>query len=266
MLVGAFFAMVVMTNLLWDVPDGWGQGASMPKEFVYLHDIDPSILQDVRYATADNFTGKPVPGYGASECVLLRPVAEALKRVQADLAGQGLSLKVYDCYRPQRAVRAFAQWANDGNPSGATKRFYPALNKNELFAARYISSASGHSRGIAVDLTLVQLPARPQPAFDPKRRYGPCTGPAEERAPDNSVDMGTGFDCFDLRSHTASVEISTEQRRWRGVLVAAMERHRFKNYAGEWWHFTYQMPGAPALLAYDFPILPRRPAAVPPPG
>src|SRR5262249_57983738 len=104
------------------------------------------------------------------------------------------------------AVRAFAQWAKDGNDGGATKRFYPALNKTELFAARYISPASGHSRGIAVDLTLVQLPARPQPAFDPKRRYGPCTVLAEDRAPGNSVDMGTSFDCFDVRSRTSSVQ------------------------------------------------------------
>jgi D-alanyl-D-alanine dipeptidase len=258
--------MVVMTGLVADPSDGWGQGQSLPKEFVYLRDVDPTIIADMRYAGPDNFTGKPVPGYGAAECLLLRPVAEALKRVQAELAGRNLSLKVYDCYRPQRAVQAFVQWANDGNDGAATKRFYPRLNKSELFAQRYISSASGHSRGNAVDLTLVQLPAQRQAAFDPRRTYGDCSGPAEHRAPDNSVDMGTGFDCFDARSHTASADISVEQRRWRDILVVAMERHNFKNYFGEWWHFTYQMPEGAVLKSYDFPILPRpsvgrRPAA-----
>jgi zinc D-Ala-D-Ala dipeptidase len=254
---GVLFLTVVIANLVADMPAGWGQSGSIPKEFVYLRDVDPSILQDVRYATANNFTGEPVPGYEAAECILLR---------QTDLASQSLSLKVYDCYRPRRAVRAFVQWANDGKDSGSTKRFYPALNKNELFAARYISSASGHSRGAAVDLTLVQLPVRPQPAFDPQRKYGACTGAVEDRAPDNSVDMGTGFDCFDAKSHTASADITAEQRRWRGILVAAMARHQFKNYAGEWWHFTYQMREGVALPAHDFPILPRRPNPHPPRG
>jgi D-alanyl-D-alanine dipeptidase len=261
--MGFLFGVCVMADLVADMSDGWGQGASLPKEFVYLRDIDPTIFQDVRYATANNFTGKPVPGYGAAECILLRPVADALKRVQADLASQSLSLKVYDCYRPQRAVRAFLQWANDGKDRAATKRFYPRLNKNELFATRYISSASGHSRGNAVDLTLVQLPGSPQPAFDPKQSYGPCTGPTEEGSPDNSVDMGTSFDCFDARSHTASTDVSAEQQRWRSILITAMERHQFKNYAGEWWHFTFQMPEGAVLQAHDFPILPRRAAAAP---
>jgi zinc D-Ala-D-Ala dipeptidase len=253
----ALLVIGVMTELFAQMSNGFAQGKSMPKEFVYLRDIDATILQDVRYAGRDNFTGKPVPGYAAAECVLLRPVAEALKRVQADLAGQNVSLKVYDGYRPQRAVKAFVQWAQDGKNSIETKRFHPRLNKSELLAARYISAASGHSRGVAVDVTLVRLPAAPQAAFDPKASYGPCTGPAENRAADNSIDMGTGFDCFDPKSHTASGDISAEQRQARQTLIAAMERHQFKNYAGEWWHFTYQMPGSPEPQAYDFPILTR---------
>jgi zinc D-Ala-D-Ala dipeptidase len=249
-----------MTTFASNLPNGWGQSASIPKEFVYLRDLDPSIIQDIRYAGPDNFTGLPVPGYEAAECVLLRPVAEALKQVQADLAAQKLSLKVYDCYRPRRAVQAFVQWANDGNDSESTKRFYPRLNKNDLLATRYISSESGHSRGNAVDLTLVQLPAKLQHPFDPGKAV--CSGPAEQRAPDNSVDMGTGFDCFDARSHSGNSEISVEQQRWRRMLIAVMERHKFQNYAREWWHFTY--PGDAALKSYDFPILPRRPAGDPP--
>ena len=163
------FTMVLMIGIATNLPAGGGQGPSQPHEFVYLRDVDPTIIQDVRYASANNFTGRPLPGYGAAECILLAPVAEALKRVQADLARRELSLKVYDCYRPQRAVQSFVRWANDGNANEMTKRFHPRLNKNELLAKGYIAPVSGHSRGNAIDLTLVELPAKPQPAFDPKR-------------------------------------------------------------------------------------------------
>src|ERR1700746_822744 len=115
------------------------QGA-LPAGFVYLRAVDPSIAQDIRYAGFDNFVGRPLPGYEAAECVLRQDVATALKRVQADLAGSGLSLKVYDCYRPTRAVRAMAEWVNDGRPDGATKRFFPRLPKNSLLRLGYIAA------------------------------------------------------------------------------------------------------------------------------
>jgi zinc D-Ala-D-Ala dipeptidase len=232
------------------------QASQIPSEFVYLQDVDPRILRDMRYGGANNFTGKAVPGYEAPECLLLRPVAEALKQVQSDLLAQNLSLKVYDCYRPQRAVQAFARWATDGKESATTKRFYPRLNKSQLLAERYISSASGHSRGIAVDLTLVQLPERPTPRFNPKAAYGPCIGPAKDRAPDDSIDMGTGFDCFDVQSYTSNGDVLPDQQSWRRILVAAMQRHHFKNYEREWWHFTFALPNATAAKSYNFPILP----------
>ncbi len=106
----------------------------LPPGFVYLRDIDPSIAQDMRYAGSDNFTGHPLPGYGAPECVLRRDVAQALARVQADLAKQALGLKVYDCYRPTRAVRAFARWARQSD-DGTTKRFYPKMEKRRCLPA-----------------------------------------------------------------------------------------------------------------------------------
>jgi zinc D-Ala-D-Ala dipeptidase len=238
--------------------DGFALDPEMPADFVYLRDIDPSILQDIRYASANNFTGRIVPGYEAPECVLLGPVAEALRRVQADMKSKCLSLKVYDGYRPHRAVRAFATWANNGTENEFTRSFYPRIiNKSELLEARYISSSSLHSCGIAVDVTLVELPTRLQHEFDLARLVGPCIGPVGQRIPDNSVDMGTGFDCFDVKSHTSNNEITDEQQRWRCLLAAAMERHRFKNYWREWWHFTYQMPEDTVLKEHDFPILPR---------
>jgi D-alanyl-D-alanine dipeptidase len=227
----------------------------LPPGFVYLRDVDSSIAQDMRYATSDNFTGRPLPGYKAGECILRREAAEALRRVQADLAHENLGLKVYDCYRPTRAVRAMAAWAHDGDEGAATKRFYPELQKRNLFRLGYIAAQSKHSTGTTVDLTLIRRPATPAPAFDPAARYGPCTGPAAKRAPDNSIDMGTAFDCFDLRSYSASRAIAPEQKRWRGVLNTAMHRSGFANYFREWWHYSY--PGALDPRAYDFAIGPR---------
>ena len=108
-----------------------------------------------------------MPGYGAGECVLRREAADALKRVQADLAKENLGLKVYDCYRPTRAVRAMAAWAHDGDDSEATSRFYPALQKRNLFTLGYIAAQSKHSTGTTVDLTLIRLPAAPSRALIP---------------------------------------------------------------------------------------------------
>ncbi|MFI4960467.1 MAG: M15 family metallopeptidase [Hyphomicrobiales bacterium] len=223
----------------------------LPEGFMYLRDVDPSIAQDMRYAGSDNFTGRPLPGYGAGECVLRRAVAEALAQVQDDLASDNLSLKVYDCYRPTRAVRAMAQWSKDGAREAPTKRFFPTLEKRMLFALGYIAAYSAHSTGSAVDLTQVKLPTEPALSYDPAARYGPCTAPAAQRAPDNSLDMGTGFDCFDTQSYTASAAITAEQRRRRATLLAAMRARGFHNYFREWWHFSF---GPRGVQAYDFSI------------
>src|SRR5262249_47549357 len=223
----------------------------LPPGFVYLRDVEPSIAQDIRYAGSDNFVGRPLPGYDAAECILRQEVATALKRVQAALRARGLSLKVYDCYRPVRAVRAMVQWVSDGRRGAPTKRFFPKLPKNSLLNG-YTASQSQHSTGNAIALTLIKADAAPAAPFDPAASYGPCTGPAAQRTPDNSVDMGTGFDCLDSASHTASSAVTAEQRRWRNILVEAMRKQGLGNYHREWWHFSYGRGGRTA--AYDFPI------------
>ena len=224
----------------------------LPADFVALRDIAPGIRQDMRYAGRNNFTGHALPGYRAPECLLRRPAALALRRVQADLAARNLSLKVYDCYRPTRAVAAMAQWAGDPEARPNTSRFYPALNKTRLFALGYIAAHSAHSRGVAVDLTIVPRTAAPFVAYDPNRRYGSCAGPVAARAPDDSLDMGTGFDCFDARSATRNLSITPEQQASRRILHDAMKRRGFANYKREWWHFSYA--AADDRTAYDFPI------------
>jgi D-alanyl-D-alanine dipeptidase len=231
------------------------RASQLPPGFVYLRDVAPDVLQDIRYAGLDNFTGRKVPGYDAPECILQRQVAEALGRVQAALREQSLSLKVYDCYRPARATRAFLRWIGEHSASAGDRRYFPRTDKSTLHTQGYISPNSAHSRGIAVDLTLVRLPAAAQDAFDPRARYGACNGRADSRAPDNSLDMGTGFDCFDVMSQTDSSAVSIEQKEARTLLRTTMRKHGFRSYWREWWHFTFTTaPGA----ARDFVIAPPR--------
>jgi zinc D-Ala-D-Ala dipeptidase len=218
---------------------------------VYLKHIDPSILQDMRYAGDYNFTGAKVPGYEAPECMLLLPVAKALARVQTELQPRKLSLKVYDCYRPERATRAFVAWAARPD-DGARKYLYPRLPKTSLFDRGYIATRSGHSKGGSIDLTIVDIKAAGGVApFQPAVKYGACTGPASSRPPDSSLDMGTSFDCFDALSHTKAPGLTPGQQAARRLLVEAMARQGFKNYAREWWHFTHQSTTAGS---YDLPI------------
>jgi len=235
------------------MPPAGGAGR-LPAGFVYLRDVDAGIAQEMRYAGADNFTGRPLPGYGAAECVLRRDAAQALKRVEADLARANLGLKVYDCYRPVRAVAAMANWTRQPESPGApARRFFPGVEKSRLFTLGYLAAHSAHSTGTAVDVTLIERPPRAA-ALERNAAYGPCTAPAAQRAPDNSLDMGTGFDCFDGKSRTLSPAISPDQAKRRALLVAAMRRRGFHNYFREWWHFSY---GPRPAGAYDFPIAPR---------
>ncbi|MGY2806834.1 D-alanyl-D-alanine dipeptidase [Bradyrhizobium sp. USDA 4506] len=225
---------------------------NLPGDFAFLRDIDPTIIQDIRYAGVNNFMGRPLAGYGAAECVVKREVGLRLKAVQQELARQRLSLKVLDCYRPARAVADIVAWSKNGTETAAERRYNPAFSKADLFRLGYIATHSGHSTGAAVDLTLVDLGADNSHKFDPARDYADCTAPAAARAPEGSVDMGTGYDCSDLKAHTATGSITPAQRRWRAMLVAAMARQGFANYAKEWWHFSLPRAGGPA---YDVPIV-----------
>lgn len=234
---------------------GPAHAQTMPGGFGYLRDIDPTIRQDIRYAGVNNFMGRPLTGYGAAECIVKRDVALALKRVQVELAPQNLSLKMLDCYRPARAVQDIMVWARNGQETPAERRYNPAFSKRDLFRLGYFAKHSGHSTGAAVDLTLVDLNADNSRTFDPNQPYADCTAPEAARTPEGSVDMGTGYDCSDLKAHTAASSISESQRRWRKLLVSAMAKQGFVNYAKEWWHFSLPGAGGPA---YDFPIIPQR--------
>jgi D-alanyl-D-alanine dipeptidase len=229
-------------------------GDAMPEGFVYLRDIDPTIQQDMRYVGSKNFTGRPAPGYDAPECVLAREAAEALKAVQADLKAKGLGLRVYDCYRPARAVASFVAWAKLPDDPEAKSVYYPSLNKTELFP-NYIATHSGHSRGATVDLTLVPLKT-PSDSGPAEEAAEACTAPQDSEAPDGSLAMGTTFDCFDGKSTLFASNITKEQNANRVALSDAMEAHGFKDYMFEWWHFVLANEPYPGTY-FDFPIAPR---------
>jgi zinc D-Ala-D-Ala dipeptidase len=222
--------------------------ALAPAGFTAVEDVDRTILHDMRYATRHNFVGRRIDGYRDPVCILTRPAARALKRAQADLRPKGYSLKVYDCYRPQRAVDHFVRWAR--NPSERMKReFYPRVDKGRLFADGYIAERSGHSRGSTLDLTLVKLPAKEQPRWD--GTLVPCFD--RDRFPDNGVNMGTGYDCFDTLAHTEDPRITGRARKNRLLLRRTMNRAGFTNYENEWWHYTLRGEPFPDRY-FDFPV------------
>ncbi|MFE4594013.1 M15 family metallopeptidase [Streptomyces laurentii] len=224
-----------------------------PAGFVALDRVDRTILQEIRYATPHNFVGEPVDGYRQPMCLLTRPAAEALHRAQVKLVARGYSLKVYDCYRPQRAVDHFVRWAEDLGDERMKREFYPLVDKSRLFEDGYIAEKSGHSRGSTMDLTIVRLPAAPTRAYEPGEPQVECFRPQAERFPDNSLDMGTAFDCFDTLSHTDDPRITGAQRANRDLLRDALAAEGFVNLPEEWWHFTYKPEPFPDTF-FDFPV------------
>jgi D-alanyl-D-alanine dipeptidase len=228
--------------------------ASLDPDFVSLHEVDPSIIQEIRYATDHNFIGRPIKGYLSPKCMLSRKAALALSQVQKELLTYSLSLKVYDCYRPQRAVNDFVEWAKDLSDLKMKKEFYPGVDKSDLFKDGYIAEKSGHSRGSTVDLTIVSLPLASEAKYNEGVTLKECYLPVQTRFTDNSLDMGTGFDCFDPLAHTANSEIGNAQKKNRLLLKSVMEKFGFKNLAEEWWHFTLRDEPYPDRY-FDFEII-----------
>ena len=230
-----------------------GADTKAPPEFVNLRDVDSRILHEIRYDGEHNFIGRPIVGYREPLCILTRPAAEALSRAQDTFLAQGYTLKVYDCYRPQRAVDDFARWAERRGDQRMKQEFYPRVDKSVLFDEGYIARRSGHSRGSTVDLTLVKLPVRPQRRFIPGEPLVPCFAPVGERFPDNMIDMGTGYDCFDTLANTLDPRIQGEARANRLLLKETLEAEGFGNLATEWWHYTHRPELFPETF-FDFPV------------
>lgn len=216
---------------------GYPSFCQIPEGFVEIREVIPDIVLDLRYYTNHNFLGRKVEGYNSNKCYITRVAADSLAKVQEELRSFGLSLKIYDAYRPQRAVEDFVRWAKDLSDTLTKKEFYPTVDKSRLFVDGYIAEKSGHSRGSTVDLTIVPFPVTEQREFDINNQCE-CYKSLDERFKDNSLDMGTGFDCFHPLSHTLNDEISPQQRANRMLLFILMKKYGFKNLPEEWWHYT----------------------------
>ncbi len=199
-----------------------------PAQFVDAASVVPGLIVEMRYAGSHNFVGRPIDGYEAPHCLLTRAAATALAEVARDLAPRGLVIKVFDCYRPTRAVANFVRWARDLSDTAGKSEFYPDVDKRTLFRDGYISSRSGHSRGSTADLTLAT-------------------------ADGHALDMGTPFDFFSPRSWPGSATVSSEAKANRALLAAAMRRRGFRAYDKEWWHFTLSHEPFPGTY-FDFPV------------
>ncbi|GIJ20768.1 D-alanyl-D-alanine dipeptidase [Micromonospora lutea] len=215
--------------------------------------MDHRILTDIRYASAYNFLGRPVDGYQQPLCLLTARAAAALRGVQDAALAVGRSLKVYDCYRPQRATDDFLNWVGQPGRDAMKTAFYPRVPKTELVDRGYLGAPSAHSRGSTVDLTLVDVPAPDQARHVPGQPLVACTAAHRQRVTDNSVDMGTGFDCFDPLSHIDSDRVSVTARENRRQLRQLMTDGGFVGYDREWWHFRYRDEPWPDTY-FDLPV------------
>ena len=194
--------------------------------FVYLKDIDTSIIVDLKYYSNENFTGQRVDGYHSNSAILTKESATALSNAQDDLEKLGYSLILYDAYRPQSAVDFFVKWSKKINDTSYKDIYYPNIKKSDLFELGYIAYKSGHSRGSTVDVSLLEI------------------------STNKEIDMGTVFDYFGIESHTFFNGISEKQKSNRLILYEVMSKNGFKNYSKEWWHYTLE--NEPFQKYFDF--------------
>ncbi|WP_242319051.1 M15 family metallopeptidase [Bacillus cereus group sp. BfR-BA-01349] len=202
---------------------------TMPKTFVYLTDIVPDVILEMRYYSTYNFVGNRIDSYHLPLAIVTKDAAMQVKKVNQEMREKGYTLKIFDAYRPQSAVNHFVRWAKDIQDVKTKDIFYPHVDKADLFTKGYITNHSGHSRGSTLDLTLVELQ----------------TG--------KEVDMGGAFDFFGEVSHHGTNLITSKQAENRLMLKQTMEKHGFKPYQKEWWHYT--LANEPYLDTYfDFAV------------
>jgi len=187
---------------------------TLPKGFSYVSEIDATIKKELRYATSNNFIGKPIDGYLKDSLIVSTPAAKALKEIQTKLMLSGLSLKIFDAYRPQQSVDHFVRWAKVMNDTLMKQLYYPNVQKSELFTLGFIASKSGHTRGSTVDICIVDVKKNKE------------------------LDMGSSYDFFGEKSHPFYKKITEAQMKNRMLLRTIMIKNGFIPYDNEWWHFT----------------------------
>ncbi len=202
---------------------------TLPQGFVYLRTVIPDAVLEMRYYTGENFVGERIDGYLEDKCILTADAASALQKVQHELRKFGLGLKVFDAYRPRSAVEHFVRWAKDLEDTRMKEQYYPDVAKENLFIEGYIAARSGHSRGSAVDVTILDFK----------------TG--------HELDMGSGFDYFGPVSWPGCPDLTAQQRANRMLLQTLMNRHGFEPYEQEWWHFSLRNEPFPDEY-FNFPV------------
>lgn len=209
-----------------------GEPNSLPDGFVYVDRMVPGIVADLKYASRDNVTGEILDGYRSPRAILTLKAARALVDVQKELKHKGFGLKLMDAYRPVRAVRHLMRWVREPGEGAMKPTHYPALEKKDLAFRGYLALHSAHSRGSSVDVTLVTF---------------------ENGVPGKELDMGTPFDYFGREAWTRYSGAPPGQKKNRMLLLRTMQRHGFKNYWREWWHFTLENEPFPKR-EFDFPV------------
>ncbi len=200
-----------------------------PSGFVLLSDYIPHIVQEIRYYSTYNFIGERIDGYEEPCALLTKEAARALKSASNELIVMGYRLKVFDAYRPACAVKHFVLWGIEDQDIRMKPYFYPDLDKTSLFEQGYIAKKSSHSRGSAVDLTLLDMKSGKE------------------------VDMGSPFDLFSEVSHPDYKGITEEQYNNRMLLQNVMVRSGFKPLSCEWWHFMLENEPYPDTY-FEFPV------------
>ena len=197
--------------------------------FVSLGEVIPDVLLDIRYYSSFNFIGERIDGYEAPAALLTREAANALKSVSDEVLERGFRLRVFDAYRPQKAVDRFMRWAEDPADIRMKQYFYPDVDKKNVIPQGYIAEHSGHTRGSTVDLTLFGMTAQ------------------------QDLDMGGTFDFFGEKSHPDFAGISEAQHANRMLLQGLMMKHGFRPLETEWWHFTLEKEPWPDTY-FTFPV------------
>ena len=201
----------------------------VPDNFIYLTEVIPYVEFDLRYYSDENFIGQPIPGYQSNVLIVTLQAAMALKNVQQDLSYSNFALKIFDAYRPQRAVDYFIRWASDPDDERMKDIYYPNVEKDELIPRGFIAEKSSHSRGSTVDLTIISL------------------------EDGRELDMGTPFDLFDQKSWPSDTTVSVQQRANRQLLRTVMSKHGLMGLEEEWWHFILRDEPYPDTY-FDFPV------------
>jgi D-alanyl-D-alanine dipeptidase len=226
----------------------------LPEKFVYLDEVDNSILHDMRYASNLNFVGEAIEGYKTNRAVMTIDLAEALSNIQKQISKDGFSLVIYDAYRPIKAVEHFVKWSSSDNVIDVKSIFYPHIDKSRSFELGYVSGKSAHSRGSTVDLTIIEKSSKLMSHSEIIRTTRKLSDGRDILfLDDGTVDMGSHFDLFDEASWHRPSLFTGDYLKRRQYLQNIMISNGFIDYSKEWWHYSLSNEPFPNTR-FDFDI------------